>query len=67
MQRFRGGLCDSWMNDPHKKPARARFIAAGFMFAPGELVLTDVPYDQDICYFTGEEVTLLAAGAFSHG
>lgn len=47
-----------------RDPERARFVAAGMLFAPGRFV-EDVPYDPDI-YFDGEEITL-AARAFTHG
>lgn len=43
---------------------RARFLAAGFLFAPGSFV-EQVPYDPDL-YFLGEEVTM-SVRAFSHG
>jgi hypothetical protein len=43
---------------------RARFLAAGFLFAPGSLI-EEVPYDPDL-YFAGEEITL-AIRAFTHG
>jgi hypothetical protein len=45
-------------------PRRGRFLAAGFLFAPGRFV-TDVPYDPYL-YFFGEEITL-AVRAFTHG
>lgn len=61
---FRGGLCCSWLNDPKKKPERARFVSGHYLFAPGSFV-TDVPADAGV-YFTGEEL-ILAARAFSHG
>ncbi|XVU28941.1 GlcNAc-transferase family protein [Actinoplanes sp. CA-054009] len=48
----------------HEGPVPARFVAAGFLFAPGAFA-REVPYDPDI-YFTGEEVTL-AARAFTWG
>jgi hypothetical protein len=47
-----------------RKPVRARFVAAGFLFAPGSFV-TDVSYDPDL-YFMGEEITL-AIRAFTRG
>jgi hypothetical protein len=46
------------------RPPRARFVAAGFLFAPGRFV-EDVPYDPEL-YFHGEEITL-AIRAFTHG
>lgn len=46
------------------RPIRARFVAAGFLFAPGGFV-RDVPYDPDL-YFLGEEITL-AVRAFTSG
>ena len=45
-------------------PVRARFVAAGFLFAPGSFV-DEVPYDPEL-YFIGEEATL-ALRAFTHG
>ncbi len=45
-------------------PVASRFLAAGFLFAPGSFV-EDVPYDPDL-YFIGEEITL-AVRAFTHG
>lgn len=46
------------------RPARARFLSAHFLFAPGSFV-RDVPYDPDL-YFTGEEITM-AVRAYTHG
>ena len=46
------------------KPVASRFLAAGFLFAPGRFV-EDVPYDPDL-YFIGEEITL-AVRAFTRG
>jgi hypothetical protein len=46
------------------RPARARFLSAHFLFAPGAFV-REVPYDPEL-YFTGEEITL-AVRAFTHG
>ena len=45
-------------------PVRARFVAAGFLFAPGSFV-EEVPYDPEL-YFIGEEATL-ALRAFTAG
>ena len=45
-------------------PLPARFLAAGFLFAPGSFV-REVPYDERI-YFQGEEITL-AVRAFTSG
>jgi hypothetical protein len=45
-------------------PVPARFLAAGFLFAPGSFV-EDVPYDPEI-YFLGEEVTMTVR-AWTHG
>jgi hypothetical protein len=45
-------------------PRRGRFLAAGFLFAPGSFV-SDVPYDPYL-YFFGEEITLTVR-AFTHG
>jgi hypothetical protein len=47
-----------------KRPLRARFLAAGFLFAPGTFV-HDVPYDPEL-YFMGEEASMTVR-AFSHG
>lgn len=46
------------------RPVRARFVAGGFLFAPGAFV-RDVPYDDGI-YFLGEEINL-ATRAFTNG
>ncbi len=46
------------------RPARARFLSAHFLFAPGSFV-RDVPYDPEL-YFTGEEITM-AVRAYTHG
>lgn len=45
-------------------PVRARFVAAGFLFAPGAFA-REVPYDDGI-YFLGEEINL-ATRAFTNG
>ncbi|NYF79318.1 GlcNAc-transferase family protein [Granulicella arctica] len=45
-------------------PLRARFLAAGFLFAPGCFV-EEVPYDPDL-YFIGEEATMTLR-AYTHG
>ncbi|HEY0795805.1 MAG TPA: GlcNAc-transferase family protein, partial [Acidisarcina sp.] len=45
-------------------PMRARFIGAGFVFAPGRFV-EEVPYDPEL-YFYGEESTMTLR-AFTHG
>jgi hypothetical protein len=45
-------------------PVPARFLAAGFLFAPGSFV-QEVPYDPEV-YFFGEEPTM-AVRAFTHG
>jgi hypothetical protein len=50
--------------NPSSTPARARFLSAHFLFAPGSFV-ADVPYDPEL-YFIGEEITL-AVRAFTHG
>ncbi len=47
-----------------KAPLRARFLAAGFLFAPGSFV-KEVPYDPDL-YFMGEE-SAMTVRAFTHG
>jgi len=47
-----------------RRPARARFLSAHLLFAPGRFI-TDVPYDPEL-YFHGEEITL-AIRAFTHG
>jgi hypothetical protein len=46
------------------RPLRARFLAAGFLFAPGRFV-EEVPYDPEL-YFMGEESTMTVR-AFTHG
>ena len=46
------------------KPLAARFLAAGFLFAPGSLV-QDVPYDPEL-YFFGEEISMTVR-AFTAG
>jgi UDP-N-acetylglucosamine (GlcNAc):hydroxyproline polypeptide GlcNAc-transferase len=46
------------------RPLRARFLAAGFLFAPGEFV-RDVPYDPEL-YFMGEESSITVR-AFTAG
>jgi len=47
-----------------KKPLRARFLAAGFLFAPGVFV-EEVPYDPEL-YFMGEE-SAMTVRAFTNG
>lgn len=46
------------------KPFRARFLAAGLIFARGAFV-AEVPYDPNL-YFSGEELNL-GVRAFTHG
>ncbi|MEO6802040.1 MAG: GlcNAc-transferase family protein [Granulicella sp.] len=46
------------------QPMRARFLAAGFLFAPGSFV-EEVPYDPEL-YFIGEEITMTLR-AFTSG
>ena len=46
------------------KPVRARFVAAGLLFAPGRFV-QDVPYDPLLLYAAEEPA--LAVHAFTHG
>ncbi|WP_446743908.1 GlcNAc-transferase family protein [Silvibacterium acidisoli] len=46
------------------RPVRARFVSAGFLFAPGSFV-AEVPYNPEL-YFLGEE-TALTLRAFTHG
>ncbi len=46
------------------RPRRARFLAAGFLFAPGSFV-TEVPYDPEL-YFLGEESSMTVR-AYTHG
>ena len=48
----------------HGRPLRARFLSAGFLFAPGQFI-RDVPYDPEL-YFQGEEAALTLR-AFTHG
>jgi hypothetical protein len=47
-----------------KRLMRARFVAAGFLFAQGRFV-EEVPYDPEL-YFMGEE-SALTVRAFTHG
>ena len=47
-----------------ERPLRARFISAGFLFAPGTFV-QEVPYDPEL-YFLGEEASMTLR-AFTHG
>jgi len=47
-----------------KAPLRARFLAAGFLFAPGSFV-QEVPYDPEL-YFMGEE-SAMTVRAYTHG
>jgi hypothetical protein len=51
-----------WMH--LSRPFRARFVAAGFLFAPGSFV-EEVPYDPEL-YFIGEEITM-SLRAFTSG
>ena len=46
------------------RPFRARFLSAGFLFAPGTFV-REVPYDPEL-YFLGEEAAMTLR-AFTHG
>ena len=46
------------------RPVAARFLAAGFLFAPGSFV-TQVPYDPEL-YFFGEEIAMTLR-AFTSG
>jgi Glycosyltransferase (GlcNAc) len=46
------------------RPMAARFLAAGFLFAPGSFV-EDVPYDPEL-YFFGEEISMTIR-AFTSG
>jgi hypothetical protein len=48
----------------HKRPMAARFLAAGFLFAPGSFV-EEVPYDPEL-YFFGEEISMTLR-AFTSG
>ncbi len=58
-------LRPEWITPPaNGLPVPARFLAAGFIFAPGSFV-TDVPYDPEL-YFMGEETTLTVR-AYSQG
>lgn len=47
-----------------ERPIAARFLAGGFLFAPGSFV-EDVPYDPDL-YFFGEEIAMTLR-AFTSG
>lgn len=49
---------------PAKRPLRARFLSAGFLFTVGQFV-REVPYDPDL-YFMGEEIAMTVR-AFTHG
>lgn len=46
------------------RPLRARFLSAGFLFAPGAFV-EEIPYDPQL-YFLGEEAAMTLR-AFTHG
>ena len=46
------------------RPLRARFLAAGFLFARGSFV-EEIPYDPEL-YFMGEE-SAMTVRAFTHG
>jgi hypothetical protein len=46
------------------RAVRARFLSAGFLFAPGSFV-EEVPYDPEL-YFMGEE-TAMTVRAYTHG
>jgi len=59
---FIPGHIEDW--ERYDRPLRARFVAAGFCFAPGTFV-EEVPYDPDV-YFLGEEISL-AIRAFTNG
>jgi hypothetical protein len=59
---FIPGHIEDWRS--HDRPLRARFLAAGFCFAPGAFV-EKVPYDPDV-YFLGEEISL-AIRAYTNG
>lgn len=50
--------------DDRTRPMAARFLAAGFLFAPGSFV-QEVPYDPEL-YFFGEEVSM-SLRAFTSG
>ena len=52
----------NWQN--LRRPLRARFVSAGFLFAPGSFV-REVPYDPEL-YFLGEEAAMTLR-AFTHG
>ena len=47
-----------------QRPLRARFLSAGFLFAPGYFC-QEVPYDPEL-YFLGEEAAMTLR-AFTHG
>ena len=47
-----------------ERPVRARFLSAGFLFAPGRFV-EEVPYDPGL-YFLGEE-TAMTVRAYTYG
>jgi hypothetical protein len=48
----------------YKRPMAARFLAAGFLFAPGSFI-EEVPYDPEV-YFFGEEISMTLR-AFTSG
>jgi hypothetical protein len=59
---FIPGHIEDWQD--YNRPLRARFLSAGFCFAPGVFV-EEVPYDPEV-YFLGEEISL-AVRAFTNG
>lgn len=62
IEGFASAALAGWQE--RRDPLRARFITAGFLFAPGSFV-SDVPYDPQL-YFWGEEITLTIR-AFTFG
>ncbi len=59
---FRPVAIPHW--ETRTQPLRARFLSAGFLFAPGVFV-EEVPYDPQL-YFLGEEAAMTLR-AFTHG
>jgi Glycosyltransferase (GlcNAc) len=59
---FKPTFIAEWTN--LRRPVRARFVSAHFLFAPGSFV-EEIPYNPNL-YFIGEEITL-AIRAYTHG
>ena len=54
VESFQSTAIAGWRD--RRDPIRARFVTAGFIFAPGSFV-ADVPYDSELMFW-GEEITL---------